>query len=233
MHFLWPMSVECMVSCGTGQPQYSQIMAIHMYCWPEPYIYGAYTVFLAGKSPNIRSYTVCMYGSGQPYTYGYGQYPRSIHSYGYGQYPRSIHSWLWPIPKVNTFMAMANTQGQYIHMVMAITQGQYIHMAMANIWPLHSYGYGQYLRPIKYGYGQYMAITWSNQNGVQFLLTLIPARPFSHTRLLMPELCIAKRATHNHHHIFALKWTLNNSVQPGVHLFCPPLSSFYPSLRLC
>ena len=148
MHFLWPMSVECMVSCGTGQPQYSQIMAIHMYCWPEPYIYGAYTVFLAGKSPNIRSYTVCMYGSGQPYTYGYGQYPRSIHSYGYGQYPRSIHSWLWPIPKVNTFMAMANTQGQYIHMVMAITQGQYIHMAMANIWPLHSYGYGQYLRSI-------------------------------------------------------------------------------------
>jgi hypothetical protein len=25
-------------------------------------------VFLAGKSPNIRSYTVCIYGSGQPYT---------------------------------------------------------------------------------------------------------------------------------------------------------------------
>jgi len=33
------------------------------------YIYGVYTVFLAGKSPNIRSYTVHIYGSGQPYTH--------------------------------------------------------------------------------------------------------------------------------------------------------------------
>ena len=168
----------------------------------------------------------------------YGIFGRKITKYTviYGVYVRfwpTLYIWLWPIPKVNTFiwlwsipkvnsfMAMANTQGQYIH-----GYGQYPRS-------IHSYGYGQYLRPIKYGYGQYMAITWSNQNGVQFLLTLIPARPFSHTRLLMPELCIAKRATHNHHHIFALKWTLNNSVQPGVHLFCPPLSSFYPSLRLC
>ena len=31
------------------------------------YIYCVYTVFLAGKSPNIRSYTVCIYNSGQPY----------------------------------------------------------------------------------------------------------------------------------------------------------------------
>jgi hypothetical protein len=30
-------------------------------------IYGVYTVFLAGISPNIRSYTVYIYGSGQPY----------------------------------------------------------------------------------------------------------------------------------------------------------------------
>ena len=29
-------------------------------------IYGVYTVFLAGKSPYIRSYTVCINGSGQP-----------------------------------------------------------------------------------------------------------------------------------------------------------------------
>ena len=28
-------------------------------------IYGVYTVFLAGKSPYIRSYTVQIYGSGQ------------------------------------------------------------------------------------------------------------------------------------------------------------------------
>jgi hypothetical protein len=30
------------------------------------YIYCVYTVFLAGKSPNIRSYTVYIYGSGKP-----------------------------------------------------------------------------------------------------------------------------------------------------------------------
>jgi hypothetical protein len=29
-------------------------------------IYGVYTVFLAGKLPYIRSYTVCIYGCGQP-----------------------------------------------------------------------------------------------------------------------------------------------------------------------
>ena len=29
-------------------------------------IYGVCTVFLAEKSPYIRSYTVCIYGSGQP-----------------------------------------------------------------------------------------------------------------------------------------------------------------------
>jgi hypothetical protein len=32
-------------------------------------MYGVYTVFLAGKPPYIRSYTVQIYGSGQPYTY--------------------------------------------------------------------------------------------------------------------------------------------------------------------
>ena len=31
------------------------------------YIYGVYTVFLAEESLNIRSYTVHIYGSGQPY----------------------------------------------------------------------------------------------------------------------------------------------------------------------
>jgi hypothetical protein len=31
------------------------------------HIYGVYTVNLAGKSPDIRSYTVYVYGSGQPY----------------------------------------------------------------------------------------------------------------------------------------------------------------------
>ena len=32
-------------------------------------IYGVYTVILAGKSPHIRSYTVCIYGSDQPNTH--------------------------------------------------------------------------------------------------------------------------------------------------------------------
>jgi hypothetical protein len=41
----------------------------HIQGWPEPYIYGVYTVFLAGKSPNIRSYTVYTYSYGQPYSY--------------------------------------------------------------------------------------------------------------------------------------------------------------------
>jgi hypothetical protein len=35
--------------------------------WPEPCIYGAHTVFLAGKSSNIQSYTVYIYSCGQPY----------------------------------------------------------------------------------------------------------------------------------------------------------------------
>jgi hypothetical protein len=33
------------------------------------YIYDVYTIFLAGNSPYIRSYTVYIYGSGQPYKY--------------------------------------------------------------------------------------------------------------------------------------------------------------------
>ena len=48
--------------------------------WPSPngctclglartiHIYGLFTVYMAGKSPTARSYTVCTYGSGQPYT---------------------------------------------------------------------------------------------------------------------------------------------------------------------
>jgi len=32
-------------------------------------MYGVYTVLLAGKLQNIRSYTVSIYGSGQPYVH--------------------------------------------------------------------------------------------------------------------------------------------------------------------
>jgi len=31
------------------------------------HIYGVYAVILAGKTPNVRSYTVHVYGSGPPY----------------------------------------------------------------------------------------------------------------------------------------------------------------------
>ena len=31
------------------------------------YIHGVHTVVLAGNSPNVRSYTVFIHGSGQPY----------------------------------------------------------------------------------------------------------------------------------------------------------------------
>jgi len=43
----------------------------HLICrvGQDQYIYGAYTVFLAGKSPNIRSNTVYIYSSGQPYLF--------------------------------------------------------------------------------------------------------------------------------------------------------------------
>ena len=42
---------------------------LHIKGWPKPHIYGVYTVILAGKSPNIRSYTEYIYSSGQPYIY--------------------------------------------------------------------------------------------------------------------------------------------------------------------
>jgi len=37
-----------------------------------------YTVFLAGKSPNIRSYTVRIYGSGQLHSYLYMLLPTPV-----------------------------------------------------------------------------------------------------------------------------------------------------------
>jgi len=47
--------------------QADRSVMLHVQVWPELYIYGVYTVILTGKSPNIRSYTVYIYGSGQPY----------------------------------------------------------------------------------------------------------------------------------------------------------------------
>ena len=63
------------------------------------YIYGVYTVFLAGKSPNIRSYTVYIYGSGQRshlcgHTRSYKvirSYKVSIDGYGHTRSYKVIH----------------------------------------------------------------------------------------------------------------------------------------------
>jgi len=41
--------------------------------WPEPYVYRAYTVLLAGKAPHTQSFTVYIYSSGQFYTHVYTQ----------------------------------------------------------------------------------------------------------------------------------------------------------------
>jgi len=43
-------------------------LTLRMHRVGQNHIYTVCTVFLAGKSPNIRSYTVYIYGSGQPYT---------------------------------------------------------------------------------------------------------------------------------------------------------------------
>jgi len=42
----------------------SRVGQNHMYTM---YLQCIYTVFLTGKSPNVRSYAVYIYGSGQPY----------------------------------------------------------------------------------------------------------------------------------------------------------------------
>ena len=62
---------------GRETTKYTCIYGVYIQFWPTlgifgreitkyTVIYGVYTVFLAGKSPNIRSYTMYIYGSGQP-----------------------------------------------------------------------------------------------------------------------------------------------------------------------
>jgi len=47
----------CVCSCAST----INVLLDHVWGWPELHIYGVYTVFLAGKPPNIRSYTVYIY----------------------------------------------------------------------------------------------------------------------------------------------------------------------------
>jgi len=51
----------------------AKITAYTLLCtsgWPEPYMYGVCTVSMAGASTNLRSFTVYIYGSGQPHPFG-------------------------------------------------------------------------------------------------------------------------------------------------------------------
>jgi hypothetical protein len=61
-------------------------------------IYGVYTVFLAGKSPYIRSYTVCIYGSGQPYKLCLKLSCRTI-TFSLLKARRSCKSWPQPLTR--------------------------------------------------------------------------------------------------------------------------------------
>ena len=72
---------------------HSLLFFVHMYGWPKPYIYwligiySVYTVCLAGKSPYIRSHTVCIYGE---YAVCLAEKPPikqsyTVHVYGSGQ----------------------------------------------------------------------------------------------------------------------------------------------------
>jgi len=42
------------------------IYGINIYGSGQPYIYDVHTVLLVGRSPYMRSFTVCIYSSGQP-----------------------------------------------------------------------------------------------------------------------------------------------------------------------
>jgi hypothetical protein len=110
---------------GRKITKYTVIYGVYVRFWPTLYIWlwpipKVNTFIWLWSIPKVNSFMAMANTQGQ-YIHGYGQHPRSIHSYGYGHYPRSIHSygygqymaitfiWLWPIPKVNTFMPMANT----------------------------------------------------------------------------------------------------------------------------
>ena len=62
--YLYPVPVPYTISLQPHTPYHTpRVDQNHTFIG----IYGVYTVFWAGKSPYIWSYTVCIYGSGQPY----------------------------------------------------------------------------------------------------------------------------------------------------------------------
>ena len=91
------------------------------------YIYGVHTAFLAGKSPNIRSYTVYIYSSGQPYIYGSGQ----IHNH-----VQHLQQWTW-LGLARTICIWC-TYGIFGR---EITKFTFIYAEYARFWPtLHVLG---------------------------------------------------------------------------------------------
>jgi len=71
---------------GREIAKYIVIYGVYIRFWPTPtilpytiYMVYTHTVFLAGKLPNIQSYTVYIYGSGQPQPYYRTPYIWCIH----------------------------------------------------------------------------------------------------------------------------------------------------------
>ena len=76
-------------------------------------IYGVYTVFLAGNSPYIRSYTVQIYGSGQPYLYTKGTRTRISHTPAYSYHFHNVRTRGFGSPQVHTQHMHIRTQHKY------------------------------------------------------------------------------------------------------------------------
>jgi hypothetical protein len=119
----------CFSACRTDPERlysYTQVSGS-----PKPYISGVYnTPFLAGSLPNIRSYTMCINGSGQPYIiytvyvwhswqgdYQIYDHIRCIYmlmannAYMHASGQRCIYTRFWPTMHIHTLMA----NGAYIH----------------------------------------------------------------------------------------------------------------------
>jgi hypothetical protein len=69
-HDLWNYDIHCdLYPCGICMTRaFTHSSSLGLSRTTYIHIYGVYAVFLAGKSPNLRSYTVYIYGSGQPYS---------------------------------------------------------------------------------------------------------------------------------------------------------------------
>ena len=83
--------------------------------WPEPYTYNVYAVNLAGKSPNLTSYTVCTPRFWPAWTYRMYTVYTYIYIYGSGQPTHDTHrGFVWkehrsPQKGVFSFLTCAHT----------------------------------------------------------------------------------------------------------------------------